>query len=65
MGRRDAWGAQAIALGVWEAAAFLGACPTVTGAVASLRRRYGRSADLAVAGWLLGLGLHLYRRPRA
>lgn len=61
---RDAWGAQAVALGAWEAAAATGAVPPVTRLVALARRRWGRRVDLLVALWLLGLGAHFYRCPK-
>lgn len=58
---KNGWGAQAVALGLWEAGAFAGVLPPVSRAYAAARRRYGRKADLALALWLFGLARHLIR----
>lgn len=56
---KHAWGAQAVFLGCWEAAAYVGAVPPVSRAYKAARRRWGRKAELALAFWLLGLGRYL------
>lgn len=55
--RRNAWGVMAVALGAWEAAAFVAGRPTVTARCRQIRRHPAGKALLAA--WLLGLGWHL------
>lgn len=59
---RHAWGMQAVALGAWEAYALTGHAPTVTSLVRRSRDRRRRRTEIAVALWLIGLGVHLLRR---
>lgn len=60
--RRCFYGVNIIAFGAWEACAFAtGQVPTVTTTVRAARERFGFAADAAIAAWLTGLAVHLYR----
>lgn len=59
--RRCFYGVNIIVFGAWEAVAFTTGLPTVSALVKGARRRHGVAADAAIAAWLTGLAVHLYR----
>ena len=56
---KRAWGTVVIALGFWEALAFLGHAPTITGTIARCHARRRHTTRALVGICLIGLGRHL------
>lgn len=58
---KHGWGSCAVALGAWEATAYLTGLPTVSETYARCRRRRRRLVRALFAVWAIGLFLHLDR----
>ena len=57
---KHGWGTCAVALGAWEATAYLtGRLPTISATYARCHRRRRTLVRLAFAAWAVGLYLHL------
>lgn len=57
------WGIVAILLGVWEAAAFSGKCPTITTTWRCLHAKRPRGAWAVLLAFEVGLLAHMKGKP--